>query len=75
MEGNDLLHPAIETLSDADLRRHQDQVWPRQWEYVRARSKFYRRKLGQVAADLVLDRLQDLPFTCLLYTSPSPRDS
>src|SRR5262249_32164284 len=63
MEAKDLVHPAIETLSVADLRRYQDRVWPRQWEYVRTRSGFYRRKLGNAAGDLALDRLQDLPFT------------
>ena len=46
----DLLHPDIETLSAADLRRHQDAAWPRQWDYVRGRSDFYRRKLGKAAA-------------------------
>ena len=60
---NDLLHPSIETLSVAELRRYQDHVWRRQWVYVRARSEFYRRKVGSVAADLTLDRLQDLPLT------------
>ena len=60
----DLLHPDIETLSAGALRRHQDGAWPRQWDYVRARSDFYRRKLGKTAAGgLTLDGLQDLPFT------------
>ena len=60
----DLLHPEIETLSAEDLRRHQDTAWPRQWDYLRTRSAFYRRKLGKAAAgDLTLDGLQDLPFT------------
>jgi phenylacetate-CoA ligase len=59
----DLLHPDIETLSAADLRRYQDRRWPAQWDYVRSRSEFYRRKLGARPAALTLEGLQDLPFT------------
>ena len=59
----DLLHPDIETLSPADLRRRQDRLWPAQWDYVRSRSEFYRRKLGARPAALTLEGLQDLPFT------------
>jgi phenylacetate-CoA ligase len=60
----DLLHPDIETQTPANLRRHQEGQWPRQWDYVRERSEFYRRKLGKAAGGgPTLDGLQDLPFT------------
>lgn len=59
----DFLHPDIEALTAAEMRCHQDKQWPRQWDYVRTHSAFYRRKLGAAPADLTLDGLQDLPFT------------
>ena len=46
--------------------------------YVRLESKrFYAEKIGEVVTDRLVENFGDLldySFTCLLYTSPSPRD-
>jgi len=42
----------------------QERLWGAQWDYVRARSAFYQRKLGEaVHRALTLDALRDLPLT------------
>lgn len=59
-----MLHPEFETLAPNEIRRNQDELWRRQWDYVRAHSEFYRHKLGDaVHRDVCLDTLQELPFT------------
>lgn len=59
-----LLHPEFETLAPSEVRRAQDDLWRRQWDYVRTHSDFYRRKLGKaIQREVFLDTLQDLPFT------------
>lgn len=59
-----MLHPEFETLIPADIRRMQDSLWDHQWNYVKSRSVFYRKKLGSLAnKDMFLDSLQELPFT------------
>src|SRR5438876_2151238 len=59
-----LFHPELETLAPAELRRHQERLWERQWRYVRAASRFYAERLdGRLPASLDLDGLQALPLT------------
>ena len=60
-----MLHPEFEKLSQTEVRRLQDNLWCRQWEYVRKHSSFYKKKLGATAdnREIFLDNLQDLPFT------------
>lgn len=59
-----MLHPEIECLGAGDLERLQHEKWDRQWERVRARSVFYRRKLGPLASRSIgLERLAELPLT------------
>jgi phenylacetate-CoA ligase len=59
-----LLHPEIETTPPATLAPMQERLWGAQWDYVRARSAFYQRKLGEaVHRALTLDALRDLPLT------------
>lgn len=59
-----MLHPEFETLAPNEIRRTQDDLWRRQWDYVKTRSEFYRHKLGRaINRDVFLDSLQDLPFT------------
>ena len=42
----------------------------REKEYNKKHKRMYRRSVG----DVVFDVLNYIFFTCLLYTSPSPRD-
>ena len=58
-----MLHPEFETLSPAEVRRYQKQLWLRQWPWVSRASAFYREKLGAVPELLPLDALGKLPFT------------
>jgi len=59
-----MLHPEFETLAPNEVRRAQDDLWQRQWDYVRNQSEFYRHKLGRaIHRNVFLDGLQDLPFT------------
>jgi phenylacetate-CoA ligase len=59
-----LLHPEIETTAPETLASVQEGLWRTQWEYVRARSAFYQRKLGEGARRATtLDALRDLPLT------------
>jgi phenylacetate-CoA ligase len=58
-----MLHPEFETLSPAEVRRYQKQLWVRQWPWVSRASPFYREKLGAVPELLPLDALGTLPFT------------
>lgn len=59
-----MLHPEFETLTSTEIRRMQDSLWNRQWDYVRSTSVFYRKKLGKlIEKEVFLDSLQDLPFT------------
>lgn len=58
------LHPEVETLAPADLRKLQDKLWSRQWNYVRENSQMYHTKLAAwLGRDVTLDSLQDLPLT------------
>lgn len=58
------LHPEIETLDDAALRRYQDGLWVRQWNHVRERSQFYRARLGRrTGRACTLDELAELALT------------
>jgi phenylacetate-CoA ligase len=59
-----LQHPEIETTPPAALFPLQERLWQAQWDHVRARSAFYRRKFGP-ATDRArtLDGLRDLPLT------------
>jgi phenylacetate-CoA ligase len=42
----------------------QERLWATQWDYVRSRSAFYQRKLGDAAhRAITLDALRDLPLT------------
>jgi phenylacetate-CoA ligase len=56
---------AFETLAPGDVRRHQDELWARQWPHLRANSAFYREKLARWIDqdEVTLDSLQDMPFT------------
>jgi phenylacetate-CoA ligase len=59
-----LLHPEIETTPPDALVPMQERMWQIQWDYIRARSAFYRRKLGPAAhREVTLDGLRDLPLT------------
>ena len=59
-----MLHPAFETLTPAEARAVQERLWERQWERVRANSRFYQRKFADAARRTVgLDALGALPFT------------
>jgi phenylacetate-CoA ligase len=59
-----LLHPEIETTEPKALARLQEDLWRAQWDHVRTRSAFYRRKLGAaVDRPLSLDALRELPLT------------
>ncbi|WP_175837125.1 phenylacetate--CoA ligase family protein [Burkholderia anthina] len=62
--GNALFDEAFETLSPAEVRRHQDGLWSPQWDYIRSMSTFYRGKLSRwIDREVTLDSLQELPFT------------
>lgn len=64
MNRAELLHPEIETLAPAEMRKLQEQKWSRQRAYVAANSEFYRSKLGTaLERNFDLDGLQDLPLT------------
>src|ERR1700761_1530576 len=59
-----LFDEAFETLPLPQVRIHQDELWSRQWNYVRSMSPFYRTKLAHwIDRDITLDSLQELPFT------------
>lgn len=59
-----MLHPEFETLSPSEIRRTQDALWRRQWDYVKTHSAFYRRKFGKaIESEIFLDTLEKLPFT------------
>jgi phenylacetate-CoA ligase len=59
-----LLHPEVETTVPEALASLQERLWRDQWDFVRARSVFYRRKLGGVVdRRLTLDTLRELPLT------------
>jgi phenylacetate-CoA ligase len=61
---NTLFDEDFERLSQAEVRRHQDQLWETQWDYLRSMSSFYRAKLAAwTDRNVTLDSLQDLPFT------------
>ena len=58
------LHPEIETAAPGARAAVQERWWPRQWDYVRARSTFYRQKLGKATDQAVtLEGLRELPLT------------
>ncbi|MEB2535441.1 MULTISPECIES: phenylacetate--CoA ligase family protein [Burkholderia] len=62
--GNALFDEAFETLPPGQVRRHQDALWPSQWDYIRSMSTFYRGKLSRwIDREVTLDALQELPFT------------
>jgi phenylacetate-CoA ligase len=64
VSGPALLHPGIETTASEALAPLQKRLWRGQWDYVRAHSTFYRRKLGRVAdRSVTLDALRELPLT------------
>jgi phenylacetate-CoA ligase len=59
-----LFDEAFETLPPPQVRRHQDELWSRQWNYLRSMSTFYRTRLAHwIDRDITLDSLQELPFT------------
>jgi phenylacetate-CoA ligase len=59
-----MLHLEFETLSPHAVRAHQNELWGRQWAYVRSKSEFYRSKFGTKAAVAIdLDAIAELPFT------------
>ncbi|MDN5843246.1 MAG: AMP-binding protein [Alcaligenaceae bacterium] len=60
-----MLHPEFETLDPSEIRRVQENLWNRQWRYIRSHSKFYQEKLGALARRefLPLDQLIEIPFT------------
>lgn len=59
-----MLHPEFETLPAEDIRRHQERLWKKQWEYVRSHSMFYRPKFASKDRPAIgLDELGSLPFT------------
>jgi phenylacetate-CoA ligase len=59
-----MLHPAFETLTPSEVRPLQDRLWEKQWEYVRANSKFYGEKFASAGRRaLALDALGCLPCT------------
>jgi phenylacetate-CoA ligase len=59
-----MLHPEFETSPVAVVRAHQDTLWARQWESVRARSAFYRAKPdANTERSLTLDALSEFPLT------------
>jgi phenylacetate-CoA ligase len=59
-----LFDEAFETLPPPQVRKHQDELWSRQWNYLRSMSTFYRTKLDHwIDRDITLDLLQELPFT------------
>lgn len=58
------LHPEFEHLSPGAIRAHQDDLWRRQWDYVRNSSLFYKNKFGALAErEIRLDDIGQLPFT------------
>ncbi|RYX94377.1 MAG: phenylacetate--CoA ligase family protein [Comamonadaceae bacterium] len=58
------LDAEFETLAPADVRQLQEKRWALQWQYLGARSAFYRQKFGdRLASPVTLDGLQELPFT------------
>ena len=59
-----MLDVSVETLASDAVHVLQERLWHEQRDFVRARSAFYRRKLGpSLPVTLGLDALQDLPFT------------
>ena len=46
-----LLHPDVERVAPDALAPLQERLWEAQWRYVRTRSAFYRRKLGQATGE------------------------
>jgi phenylacetate-CoA ligase len=64
MAAADLLHPEIETLDPAALRRLQETRFAAQWAYLGSNSALYRERLGAaLAAPMDLDRIAALPLT------------
>jgi phenylacetate-CoA ligase len=58
------LHPAVETMSPADVAEVQRTKWTQQWDYLRSHSAFYQRKLAaKVGRQIALDDLQDVALT------------
>ena len=59
-----MLHPGLETQSEHAVLAQQEAAWTKQWDYVRASSRFYAQKLGRIRqSSCSLDRLQDLELT------------
>jgi phenylacetate-CoA ligase len=59
-----MLHPEFETLTPEQVRRVQERLWEKQWEYVRSASLFYREKFGGGTRRIIgLDAIAELPFT------------
>lgn len=64
MAAADLLHPEIETLDPAALRRLQEARWAAQWAYLGRASGFYRARLGAALDRRIdLDGIAELPLT------------
>lgn len=64
MRQDRMLHPEFETLPGHAVRELQDRAWRRQWDVIRATSKFYAGKLdGLSNAAPDLDDLEGLPLT------------
>ena len=59
-----MLHPRLEILAPGAVQMLQEKRWCLQWDFVRSRSGFYRRKLPDAVRKLLsLEGLQDLAFT------------